>query len=71
MGDLFLLKNEAHESLFEEVSLVLAEKTIHLKKFGAVGSQQYWGNYARGTLTLLSLVIRFFSYGQKRTKKTD
>lgn len=51
MRDLFLLKNEAHESLFEDVNSALAEKNqAYLQKFGAVGSQQWWANYAKGTI---------------------
>ena len=49
MKDLFLLENEAHESLFEEVNSALAEKNqAYLKMFGTVGSQQWWANYAKG-----------------------
>ena len=49
MKDLFLLKNEAHESLFEEVNSALAEKNqAYLKKFGAVGCPQWWANYTKG-----------------------
>lgn len=40
MKELFLLENEADESLFEEVNSELAEKNqAYLKIFGTVGSQ--------------------------------
>lgn len=51
MKDLFLLKNEVHESVFEDVNVALVEKNqAYLKMFGAVGSQQWWANYAKGDI---------------------
>lgn len=72
MKALFLLKNEAHESLFEEVNTALAEKNqAYLQKFGAVDSQQWFANYAKGDVNSFVAGGRFFPFGQKRTKKTD
>ncbi|MDF3126421.1 hypothetical protein [Rheinheimera sp. 1928-s] len=51
MKDLFLLKNELHKSLFEDVNSALAEKNqAYLQKFGEVGSLKWWEHYSKGEI---------------------
>lgn len=51
MKDLFLLKNEVRESLFDEVNAALgAGNQAYIQKFGAVGSLAWWDNYAKGKI---------------------